>query len=117
VTGPTYGSLGMESGRNLLRGCFDNRVDMAISRDIRMGGTRTLEFRLDVFNVFDTIIITNRQNQVQYNSPTDLSLRNSQTLANGSIDPARIPPRNAGFGAATAANPLRSMQIQIRFAF
>ena len=47
VTGPTYNSLGMESGRNLLRGCFDNRVDMAVSRDIRMGGTRALEFRLD----------------------------------------------------------------------
>jgi len=117
VTGPTYGSLGLESGRNLLRGCFDNRLDAAISRDIRMGGNRALEFRLDVFNVFNTVIITNRQNQIQYNSPTDLTLRNSQTLADGSIDPARIPPRNAGFGAATAANALRSMQIQLRFSF
>ena len=64
VTGPTFGSLGMESGRNLLRGRFDNRVDAAISRDIRMGGNRALEFRLDVFNVFNTVIITNRQNQI-----------------------------------------------------
>jgi hypothetical protein len=117
VTGPTFGSTGLESGRNLLRGCFDNRVDMALSRDIRMGASRVLEFRLDVFNVFDTIIITNRQGQIQYNSPTDLTLRNSQTRADGSLDPARIPPRNAGFGAATGAAALRSMQIQVRFRF
>ena len=106
------------NGNTLMHECaIYNRVDMAVSRDIRMGGTRNLEFRLDVFNVFNTVIITNRQNQVQYNSPTDLSLRNSQTLADGSIDPARIPPRNAGFGAATAAAALRSMQIQLRFSF
>jgi hypothetical protein len=117
VTGPTYGSVGLESGRNILRGCFDNRTDAALSRDIRMGGNRALEFRLDVFNVFNNVVYTNRQAQVQYNSPTDLTLRNSQTLASGALDPARLVPRNAGFGAATAAQPLRSMQLQIRFAF
>ncbi len=117
VTGPGYNSTGLESGRNLLRGCFDNRVDMALSRDIRMGGNRVLEFRLDVFNVFDTVIITGRQNQIQYNSPTDLTVRNPQTLANGSLNPDRLQPRNAGFGMANAASALRSMQIQLRFAF
>ena len=61
VTGPGYNSVGLESGRNLLRGCPDKRVDMALSRDIRMGGGRVLEFRLDVFNVFNTVIITGRQ--------------------------------------------------------
>ena len=68
-----------------------------------MGGNRRLEFRLDVFNVFNTVIYTNRQSQIQYNSPTDLTIRNSQTLANGQLDPARLVPRNAGFGAATGA--------------
>ena len=29
---------------------------MALSRDIRMGGNRTLELRLDVFNAFNTVI-------------------------------------------------------------
>jgi hypothetical protein len=117
VTGPTYNSVGLESGRNLLRGCPDKRVDMSLSRDIRMGGNRALEFRLDVFNVFDTVIITNRQNQIQFNSPTDLTIRNSQTLANGQLDPARLTPRTAGFGAATNAQALRSMQVQLRFSF
>ena len=117
VSGPTYNSTMMESGRNRMRGCPDKRVDLSLSRDIRMGGNRTLEFRLDVFNVFDTVIYTNRQAQIQYVSPTDLTIRNSQTLANGSNDPARLVPRNAGFGAATNAMDLRRMQLQFRFAF
>ena len=117
VKGPGYNSVGLESGRNIMRGCFDNRTDMALSRDIRMGGSRMLEFRLDVFNVFNNVVYTGRVNTVQYNSPTDQTLRNSQTLADGSNDPTRLVPRNAGFGAATGAQPLRSMQLQIRFAF
>ena len=95
----------------------DKRVDMSVSRDIRMGGNRTLEFRLDVFNVFDTVIYDQRNQNVSYNSPTDLTVRNSQTLADGSIDPTRLVPRNAGFGAATRALAMRSMQIQFRFRF
>ena len=57
VTGPTYNSLGIESGRNLLRGCPDKTVDLAIMRDIRLGGARRLEFRLDVFNAFNAVVI------------------------------------------------------------
>jgi hypothetical protein len=117
VTGPTYGSLGLESGRNILRGCPDKTVDLALMREIRMGGVRRLELRLDVFNAFNTAVIDQRQNQIQYNSPADLTVRNSQTLANGSIDPARSTPRTAGFGAATRAQAMRNVQVQVRFAF
>ena len=60
---------------------------------------RQLQFRLDVFNAFNTVVINARQAQVQYNSPTDQTLRNSQFLADGSLDPARLKPNNAGFGA------------------
>ena len=117
VTGPTYRSVGLESGRNRLRGCPDKTVDLAIMRDIRMGGGRRLEFRLDVFNAFNTVVITNRQNQIQFNSPTDLTIRNAQFQADGSLTPTRLTPRNAGFGAATNAQAMRNMQVQIRFAF
>jgi hypothetical protein len=117
VAGPTYNSTMMESGRNRMRGCPDKRVDMSVSRDIRLGGNRTFEFRLDVYNLFDTVIYDQRNSTVSYNSPTDQTVRNSQTLADGSLDPARLVPRNAGFGAATRALPLRSMQLQFRFAF
>jgi len=117
VTGPTYGSVGLESGRFLLGGCPDHTVDMAIARNIRLGGNRNLQFRLDVFNVFNTVIYNNRQNNVIYRSPTDLTVANSQTLPDGSLDPNRLTPRTAGFGAATSAQPLRNLQLQIRFGF
>jgi hypothetical protein len=117
VTGPTYGSVGLESGRNLLRGCPDKTVDLAIARNIRLGGARQLQFRLDVFNAFNTVVINNRQNQIQFNSPTDLTIRNAQYLADGSLNPDRLTPRNAGFGAATSAQNLRNLQLQIRFQF
>jgi hypothetical protein len=117
VAGPTYNSTMLESGRNRMRGCADHRVDMSLTRDIRLGGNRTFEFRLDVFNLFDTVIYTNRNASVNYTSPTDQTVRNSQTLPDGSLDPARLVPRNAGFGAATNAMALRSMQLQFRFRF
>ena len=55
VTGPTYGSVGLESGRFILGGCPDHTVDLAVARNIRLGGNRDLQFRLDVFNVFNTV--------------------------------------------------------------
>jgi hypothetical protein len=117
VTGPQYRSVGLESGRNLLGGCPDKTVDMALARTIRFGGSRTLQFRVDAFNVFNTVVITNRERNVTYRSPTDLTIVNSQTLADGSINPARLTPRTAGFGAATAAQAMRTMQLLIRFGF
>jgi hypothetical protein len=128
VTGPGYNSVGLESGRNVLVSCPDNTLDLAVARNIRLGGTRQLQLRLDAFNAFNTYRITGRQNQIQFNSPTDLTVRNSQTLPDGSINPARLTPRTAGFGAATAAqnrtrdgaiggNYNRTIQAQIRFQF
>jgi hypothetical protein len=74
--------------------------------------------------VFNTAIITGRQNQIQFNSPTDQTIRNSQFLADGSVDPARVQPRNAGFGGANAwstnqinTNYQRFIQATIRIQF
>ena len=129
VTGPGYNSNGLESGRNLLRGCKVKLVDTAIVRNIKVGGARQLQFRLDVFNAFNTTIINARQNQIQYNSPTDLTIRNPQfvaaagntTLAPGAagsvLNSARVAPKDAGFGAATGAQTMRNLQLQIRFQF
>ena len=107
----------MESGRNLLRGCPDKTVDLSLMRDIRLRGNRSVQFRLDAFNAFNTVVINGRQGTVQYNSPTDLTVRNSQTLPNGSLDPARSTPRTAGFGAANSAQTMRNLQVQVRFQF
>jgi hypothetical protein len=117
VTGPKYGSLGLESGRNVMRACPNKIVDLSLSRDVRIGAARAFEFRLDLFNAFNTVVIDNRQNEIQFVSPTDLTIRNSQTLPNGSIDPARLTPRTAGFGAATRALGMRTVQMQLRFRF
>jgi hypothetical protein len=117
VTGPQYGSVGLESGRFLLGGCPDRTVDLAIARNVRLGGNRNLQFRLDIFNAFNVVVINDRERNVIYRSPTDLTVVNSQYLADGSLDPARLTPRTAGFGAATGAQPMRNLQLQIRFAF
>ena len=117
VTGPKYNSVGLESGRFILGGCPDHTVDLAVARNIRLGGNRNLQFRLDVFNVFNVVIINDRNRNVIYRSPTDLTIVNSQYLPDGSLDPARLTPRTAGFGAATGAQPMRNMQLQIRFGF
>ena len=82
-----------------------------------MGGQRSLQFRLDVFNVFNTVIYNDRQRDVTFRSPTDLTIVNSQYLPDGTLDPNRLTPRTAGFGAATNAQPLRNLQLQIRFGF
>jgi hypothetical protein len=124
VAGPTYGSVGMESGRNVLIGCPTHRTDLAIARNIRLGGNRQLQLRVDAFNAFDQAFITGRQNQVQFNSPTDQTIRNSQFLPDGSLDPNRLQPRNAGFGAANNwttnlinGNYQRVIQFTIRMQF
>jgi hypothetical protein len=117
VTGPTYGSVGLESGRNIMRACPNKIVDLSLSRDIRIGSSRALELRLDMFNAFNTVVISDRQEQIQFVSPTNLTIRNSQTLPDGSLDPARLTPRTAGFGAAQSAMAMRTMQMQIRFRF
>jgi hypothetical protein len=117
VTGPQYGSVGLESGRNLLGGCPNKTVDLAIAKFIRLRGNNTLQFRLDAFNVFNVVVINDRERNVIYRSPTDLTIVNSQYLPDGSLDPARLTPRTAGFGAATGAQPMRNLQVQIRFAF
>jgi hypothetical protein len=82
-------------------GCPDHTVDLAIARNFPFGGGRQFQVRLDAYNAFNTAIITARNTTASFNSPTDQTLRNSQYLADGTLDPNRLVPRNAGFGAAT----------------
>jgi hypothetical protein len=134
ITGPTYNSVGLESGRNIMAGCPDHTTDLAIARNVRLGGGRTFQMRVDLFNAFNTAIITGRSTTANFNSPTDLTLRNPQyvvnagdtTLAPGAVGtvlaPGRDLPRNAGFGAANgwsgaSGNYLRIVQMTFRFSF
>jgi hypothetical protein len=117
VTAPTSGSVGLESGRNLLIGCPTRTVDLSLSRSVRLGGGREVRFQIDAFNAFNTVVITARNTTVQYETPTNLTIRNPQYMSDGSLNPARLTPRNSGFGAATGAAAMRNLQAQIRFQF
>ena len=117
VAGPPVGSVGLESGQNYLSGCFENFMDLAIARNFRLGGNRLIQLRLEMFNAFNTVVYSNRNTTVNIQSPTDQTVTNPQYNPDGSLVATRIRPTDAGFGAATAAFGLRSMQAQIRFQF
>jgi hypothetical protein len=116
-TGPVAPSLGLESGRNLLRECADHTWDMAIARNFRLGGGRQIQVRAEMFNAFNTVIYNSVQTSLQLVSPTNQTVRNPQFREDGSIVESRLKPNNAGFGAVTGAAALRSAQVQVRFSF
>jgi hypothetical protein len=115
--GPTYGSVGLESGANLMRGCFQKITDLSIARNIRLGGARSAQLRVDLFNAFNTVVIDSRENQLQLTNPTAQVIRNNQFLADGSVNPSRLRPEDAGFGAADGAMSMRTVQVELRFRF
>jgi hypothetical protein len=134
VAGPTYNSLGLESGRNLLRHCMDKRVDMALAKNIRLPGQKNIQFRMDVFNLFNTYVYNSvlgeggAAGSVSFASPTNLTVQNNQYNADGSLNQSRLLPRNAGFGAARGATNIgsevglgnnynRAIQFTFRFQF
>jgi hypothetical protein len=117
VTGPDYNSVGLESGRNRMAGCPTRLVDLSFARNIRLGGNRSLQLRLDAFNVFNIVNYTNRQSHVVFNNPTEKLVVNSQLRPDGSVDPNRLTPANAGFGAATEAGAMRTIRFSARFLF
>jgi hypothetical protein len=121
VTGPGYNSLGMESGRNYLRYCPNKNVDLSIVRRIAFGKifteTRRLEFRADIFNALNTVIINAVSTTATFNTPGGMVLQNNQYLSDGSLNATRLQPKSAGFGAATGAQSMRTLQLQLRFSF
>ena len=116
-SGPLPGSLGLESGRNYLVGCPDKTTDLAIARNFKLGGVRTAQLRIEMYNAFNAVVYNARQTQLQLVSPSNQTIRNSQFLADGSVDPTRLKTTAAGFGAVTGAQALRTIQVQLRFSF
>jgi hypothetical protein len=116
-SGPLPGSLGMESGRNYLTGCADHRVDLAIARSFNVGAGRLIQLRMEMYNALNAVIYNSRVTQLQLVSPQNQTIRNSQFLANGDVDPARLRTTSAGFGAVNGAMDMRAIQLQVRFQF
>ncbi len=116
--GPTVGSVGLESGAGYLRGCFLSTFDTAIARNVKMGGKRNLQIRIDLFNVFNSAQVTNRNTTMNLTSPSDpVTITNLPYDATGNPVAARSLPRGAGFGVATAYATPRNVQVQLRFSF
>ena len=58
--GPLVGSTGLESSNNYLKGCFASALDLSLQREISLGGSRRLQFRVDAFNAPNQALITGR---------------------------------------------------------
>jgi hypothetical protein len=115
--GPTYYSESMESGRNYMTACSTSIWDLAIARNIRLGGTRNFQIRVEMYNALNSAFWTSRNTTVQFNNPTAQTVVNNQYLADGTLDPNRLKPNAAGFGAANNTNAPRTFQLQLRFSF
>ena len=116
--GALVGSVGLESGNAYMKSCFLSVFDLAIARNIRLGGNRQIQLRADMFNAPNSAIITNRNSTVSLASPSDpVTALNLPFDAAGNLIPARSLPRGAGFGVATGYQAARSVQVQIRFSF
>jgi len=116
--GPLVGSVGLESGTDYLRGCFTSVFDLAIARNIPLGGSRQLQLRVDMFNAPNSAIISGRNTTINLTSPNDpVTATNLPFDAAGNLIDARSRPRGAGFGVATGYQVPRSVQLQVRFSF
>ncbi len=115
--GQTTHSNGLESGQNFMRGCPDHVWDFAIARNIRVGGGRLLQLRLEMFNAFNEVIITGRNANAQFANLDDRTTITNLPGVDANGNPVRNLPSNAGFGVANGAQDLRSFQLQVRFSF
>lgn len=101
-----------------MRGCFTSVFDLAIARNIRLGGGRNLQLRVDMFNAPNSAIVTGRNATVNLSNPNDpVTASNLPFDANGNLIDARSRPRGAGFGVANNYQAARSVQLQVRFSF
>ena len=108
-------------------GCPDHTLDLAIARNIRLGGGRNFQIRLDAFNVFNSYIINARNASFSSRArPTSpCAMRSTTRTAAGGQPPDAAqrglrsgnrctePPADGG----TGGNYNRTVQIAFRFQF
>ncbi len=100
-----------------MQGCADKNIDLSLSRNIRLGGGRAVQLRMDAFNAFNIFVVTGRQTTIQYDNPVSKTILNPQFIADGTLNPARLTPQTAGFGGVTAAQAMRTVRLTARFSF
>ena len=111
-----------ESGRNCLHYCPTNNVDTSVVRRFRFWKFQEsaplrvsrgyLQYAEQGANQLGPISTTGT-----FNSPTGMALQNAEFSSSGAINSGRQLPKNAGFGAATGAAGMRSIQLEVRFGF
>ena len=93
-------------------------MDLALARNVRLGGSRLFQIRVEAYNVLNTVIYNARATTMNI-----ASLQTASTATNlpyddaGNLVPSRVRPSSAGFGVATGALPNRTMQVTLRFEF
>lgn len=93
-------------------------MDMAINRTIRLGESRSIQLRVDLFNAFNLAGITNRITSMSLNNPSDpTTILNLPFDSNGNVIASRSKPRGAGLGVASGYQTPRQTQFTLRFAF
>jgi hypothetical protein len=112
--------VGLESSPNRLKGCFQSALDLAIVRIIRVGKSRTIQLKVEVFNAANQAIVTGRNTTIQFASPNTPAVIAANTLpfdSTGAVVPSKSLPKNAGPGVATTYQSPRTVQMQFRFGF
>lgn len=115
--GPGVGSVGLESGANFMRGCFQQSLDLALNKTIPLGGRRSVQFRFDFFNAPNFAQITGRNTTMQLSDPNNPTTITNLPGTDANGNPVRSTPRTAGFGVANAYQSPRSIQLTARFNF
>ena len=116
--GPVANSVGLESGANFLLGCPEKTLDLAVARNLPLGGNRQIQLRVDIFNALNTVIFTGRNATATFASPaTNTAVTNLPFDATGAPIAARGVGRSAGFGVVNASNTGRALQLQLKFLF
>ena len=77
-SGPRPGSVGLESGRNILHSCGDHRLDLSLQRGLKVYRGHQVVLRIDLFNALNAIIFNSRNTTVQFTNPIDQTITNSQ---------------------------------------
>ncbi len=116
--GPLVGSVGLESGNNYVKGCFQSVLDLSVARNIRLSKGRLIQLRVEMFNAPNAAIVTGRNTTMNLSSPSDpVTITNLPFDANGNPIASRLRPRDAGFGVANLYMDPRTVQAQVRFQF
>ena len=100
-----------------MHACGTSLWDLAIARNIRLGGNRSFQLRLEAYNVLNAAYVTGRSTTVQFRSPTDQTVVNNQYNADGTLNQNRLKPNQAGFGAVNGTTGPLNIQLQLRFSF